>query len=122
MRDAGDGRAALEAMAGGGIDLVLLDIMMPVMDGHAVLAARQRDAGLLAIPVVVVSALDEQESIVRCIEAGADDYLSKPFDPVILKARVTACIEKKRLRDAERAWTADLERRVAEGVRQVEAK
>ena len=120
VREAGDGRAALEAMAGGGIDLVLLDIMMPVMDGHAVLAARQRDAGLLAIPVVVVSALDEQESIVRCIEAGADDYLSKPFDPVILKARVAACIEKKRLRDAERAWTADLERRVAEGVRQVE--
>jgi adenylate cyclase len=75
----------------------------------------------------MISALDDMASVVRCIEAGAEDYLPKPFDPVLLKARVAACVEKKRLRDAERdllaqvaAWNAELEQRVAEQVQEVE--
>jgi putative two-component system response regulator len=95
------GRAALDMMAMAKFDLVLLDVMMPELNGYEVLQRMKSDASLKDIPVIVISALDEIGSIVRCIEMGAEDYLPKPFDPVLLKARVGASLEKKRLRDQE---------------------
>jgi len=84
-------------------DLVLLDMIMPGLDGFQVLAKFKAEPGLREIPVVMLSALDEENGIARCIEMGAEDYLSKPFNPVFLRARVGACLDKKRLRDRERA-------------------
>ncbi len=132
--DARDGVEALERMAAGGVDLVLLDVMMPRLDGFAVLARHHDDPAIRDIPVIMISALDDMASVVRCIEAGAEDYLTKPFDPVLLKARIGACMEKKRLRDNEhallarveaqaeelRAFNRQLEQRVADQVQQVE--
>lgn len=94
------GMEALALLASEAVDLVLLDIMMPEMDGFQVLERMKADADLRDLPVIVISALDEMESIVRCIQMGAEDYLLKPFDPVLLRARINACLEKKRLRDA----------------------
>lgn len=82
-------------------DVVLLDIVMPVLDGYEVLRQIKADERLRHLPVIMISALDEMDSVIRCIEMGADDYLSKPFDPVLLQARIGACLEKKRLRDRE---------------------
>ena len=98
---AANGRRALEKMAEASFDLVLLDVMMPEMDGYEVLHLMKADPNWRHIPVIMISALDEIDSIVRCIEMGAEDYLPKPFNPVLLKARVSACLEKKRLRDQE---------------------
>lgn len=98
---AGDGREALELVAADAPDLILLDIMMPQMDGFQVLARLKSDQALRDIPVIVISALDDMGSVVKGIEMGAEDYLPKPFDPVLLKARMSACLEKKRLRDRE---------------------
>jgi adenylate cyclase len=91
-------------------DAVLLDIMMPEIDGYAVLAEMKNDPILRHLPVVMISALDDLESVVRCIEMGADDYLSKPFNPVLLRARIAALLDRKRLRDDERKRAKDLER------------
>ena len=96
-----NGRQALEMLQAEAYDLILLDIVMPEMDGYEVLQELKSDPQLRAIPVVVISALDELESVVRCIEMGAEDYLPKSFDPVILRARINASLEKKRLRDQE---------------------
>lgn len=96
-----NGRAALELLAGEAFDIVLLDILMPEMDGYQTLAQLKSDPKLRHIPVIMISAVDQIESVVRCIELGADDYLPKPFNPVLLKARLSASIEKKRLRDRE---------------------
>ena len=94
------GRQALDLIEREAFDLVLLDVMMPEMNGYEVLE-RLRAAGRLRdLPVVVISAVDEMDSIVRCIELGAEDYLPKPFNPTLLRARVGASLEKKRLRDA----------------------
>lgn len=97
-----DGRRALDMLSRHAFDLVLLDIMMPEMDGHQVLTAMKSDFGLRHLPVIMISGLDDLETLVRCIEGGADDYLTKPFDPVLLRARIGACLDKKRLRDKER--------------------
>jgi signal transduction histidine kinase len=105
-----DGKQALERVRKPGVELVLLDIMMPEMDGYQVLEIMKGDAALRHIPVIMISALDEMQSVVRCIERGAEDYLPKPFDPVLLRARVGACLEKKRLRDEEQRKTEELER------------
>jgi len=98
-------------------------VMMPDLDGYAVLQHLKADPALRDIPVLMISALDEIESVVRCIEMGAEDYLPKPFDPVLLRARIGACLEKKRLRDREAEhlrqlaeWNQTLEQRVAEQV------
>ena len=93
------GRAALALLRSRRVDLVLLDVMMPELDGYEVLRQLKADAKLRDIPVLMISALDEIDSVVRCIELGAEDYLPKPFDPVLLRARIGACLEKKRLRD-----------------------
>ena len=126
LRAAG-GLAALETLAGRPVDLVLLDVMMPDLDGYAVLQRLKADPARRSIPVLMISALDEIESVVRCIQLGAEDYLNKPFDPVLLQARVGACLEKKRLHDQEARhrqelaeWNQKLEHRVAEQVAQLE--
>jgi adenylate cyclase len=90
-------------------DLVLLDIMMPEMDGFQTLAKLKRGLQWPDLPVIMISALDEMQSVVRCIEMGAEDYLSKPFNRVLLRARIEASLEKKWLRDRERRKTDELE-------------
>jgi len=104
-----NGQKALELMARESFDLVLLDIMMPVMDGFETLDRLKADRKLKHIPVVMLTALDEVASTVRCIEAGAEDYVPKPFNPVILRARMGASLDKKRLRDQERAYLAEIQ-------------
>jgi DNA-binding response OmpR family regulator len=96
-----NGQQALEMIRADEFDLVLLDIMMPELNGYQVLQHLKADATLRDIPVIMISALDELDSVVRCLEIGAEDYLPKPFEPVILRARVSACLEKKRLRNQE---------------------
>jgi class 3 adenylate cyclase len=122
-----NGRLALELLKAKPFDLVLLDVMMPEMNGYQVLEQLKSDSSLRAIPVIVLSALDEIGSVVRCIELGAEDYLPKPFDPVLLRARIGACLEKKHLRDQEillrnelEEWNKTLEERVQEQVTQLE--
>jgi len=96
-----NGRQALEKLQNESFDLVLLDVQMPEMDGYQVLERMKTHPYLREIPVIMISAVDELESTVRCIELGAQDYLPKPFNPVLLRARLTACLERKRLRDQE---------------------
>jgi adenylate cyclase len=96
---AASGAEALALAAGESFDLVLLDLMMPGMSGFEVLCRLKADAGSRHIPVIMISALDELDSTVRCIEAGAEDYLPKPFNPVLLRARIGSSLEKKRLLD-----------------------
>lgn len=98
-----DGEQALKQVAEQPFDLLLLDILMPKLDGFQVLARLQENGGLHELPVIVISALDDMESVVRGIEMGAEDFLPKPFDPVLLRARIGASLEKKRLREAEKA-------------------
>lgn len=105
-----DGLAALEAVKAESFDLILLDLMMPGLNGFEVLLHLKQDEALKSIPVIMVSALDEIGSIVRCIEYGAEDFLVKPFNPVLLRARIGACLEKKRLRDLEKLYLANVER------------
>ncbi|HLH26842.1 MAG TPA: response regulator [Chloroflexota bacterium] len=109
-----NGRQALALLRAQPVDLVLLDVMMPEMDGYEVLAVRQQDPRLRDVPVIMLSALDELDSVVRCIAMGAEDYLPKPFDPVLLRARIGACLEKKRLHDQEKAYLAIIEAQAAE--------
>ena len=90
-------------------DLVLLDILMPELDGHEVLTRLKESGVLRSLPVIVVSSVDDMESIVRCIEAGADDYLIKPFSHALLRARIASSLEKKRLRDQEAAFRQQIE-------------
>lgn len=96
-----NGRQALDMLAADTFDLVLLDIMMPGMDGFEVLRRMGADGRLRQVAVIVVSALSDVESLARCIELGADDYLRKPFDATLLRARVRASLERKRARDRE---------------------
>jgi signal transduction histidine kinase len=98
------GRQALAMLRQESFDVVLLDILMPGMDGYQVLAEIKGDPGLRDIPVIVISAVDEIDSAVRCIEMGAEDYLPKPFSPVLLRARLHASLQKKKLRDLEKAY------------------
>ncbi len=111
--EAGDGRAALAILrdpATEPIDLILLDIVMPEMDGYETLAALKSDDALRDIPVIVISGVDELDSVVRCIEMGAADYLPKTVDPAILRARIAASLGQKRLRDQERALLGTIDR------------
>jgi phosphoserine phosphatase RsbU/P len=112
-----DGLDALARLGPDSHDLLLLDIMMPGLDGYQVLERVKADAALRDLPVIMISALDDVDSVVRCIELGADDHLPKPFNPVILRARVGACLEKKRLRDVERQHARSMERELEIGRR-----
>jgi class 3 adenylate cyclase len=105
----GSGREALAFMAERAFDLILLDVMMPEMSGYEVLSKLKHDPRTAEIPVIMISALDEIDSIVRCIEAGAVDYLPKPFAPAILRARIRASLENKLLRDRERAMMREIQ-------------
>ena len=99
MVAAANGREALDRLAESDFDLVLLDIMMPEMDGYSVLENLRSSGRLASLPVIVISAIDDFDSVVRCIEMGAEDYLPKPFNATLLRARIGAVLEKKRLRD-----------------------
>ncbi len=107
--EAPDGEVALARVREREFDLVLLDVMMPKIDGNTTLARMKADGSLRHIPVIMISALDGIASVVSCIEAGAEDYLPKPFNPTLLRARIGACLEKKRLRDQEREHLQTIE-------------
>jgi phosphoserine phosphatase RsbU/P len=108
-----DGQEALLLLEQQEFDLLLLDVMMPKLDGYQVLQRLKAQGRLHDLPVVMISALNEVASVVRCIELGAEDYLPKPFDPVLLRARVGASLEKKRLRDEVRVHLARVEEELA---------
>lgn len=108
VEGAENGTRALELLQSGEFDLVLLDLNMPGMDGHSVLDRLRSEQQLRDLPVIVVTALEEVSVAARCIEAGAEDYLTKPVDPLLLRARINACLEKKRLRQAETAYLQEL--------------
>jgi sigma-B regulation protein RsbU (phosphoserine phosphatase) len=107
---ASNGLDALQLVRAQKFDLVLLDMVMPRLDGYQVLSRIKSDAALADIRVIMISALDQEQGIARCIEMGADDYIAKPFNPVFLRARIGACLEKKRLRDRERQTFEALQR------------
>jgi class 3 adenylate cyclase/CheY-like chemotaxis protein len=109
-----NGRQALRMARRYPFDLVLLDIMMPEMDGFAVLQELKNDPSLRHLPVIMITAVDEIESVVRCVELGADDYLLKPFSPTLLRARINSLLERKRLRDQEIERTSELEKALAD--------
>jgi signal transduction histidine kinase len=106
--DAG-GASALDRLTREEFDVVLLDIMMPDMDGREVLKTIKTNANTQHVPVIMISALDEMSTIVQCIGMGAADYLPKPFDPILLKARVAACLRDKRSHDREQRFTQELQ-------------
>ena len=102
VETAENGKQALEKLRSDFFDLVLLDIEMPEMNGYQVLETCLQDSELREIPIIMTSSLDEIESVVKCVELGAEDYLNKPVNPILLRARVNASLEKKRLRDEQR--------------------
>lgn len=104
-----NGADALQLVQSQQFDLVLLDLLMPGLDGREVLARMKNDPALRDIPVIMISALDQLEGIVRCIELGAEDYVAKPFNPVFLRARIGAGLEKKRLRDREVSYLRQIQ-------------
>jgi adenylate cyclase len=94
-----DGASGLAAARERKFDLILLDLLMPGMDGYQVVEQLKADPVLRAIPVVVISSVEDMPSVVRCVKLGADDYIFKPFDEVLLEARVGGCLERRRLRE-----------------------
>jgi signal transduction histidine kinase len=106
---AATGQEALELLQQQSFDLLLLDIIMPGLSGYQLLAQLKANPAFQHIPIIVVSGIDDLESLVKCIELGAEDYLFKPINPVLLKARVNACLERKWLRDQERAYLNQLQ-------------
>jgi class 3 adenylate cyclase len=104
-----NGLHALKRLETTKVDVILLDIVMPELDGLQTLERLKGSERQRHTPVIMLSALDEIDRVVRCIEVGADDYLSKPYNPVLLKARINACLEKKRLRDQEQAYLEQLQ-------------
>ena len=104
VESAEDGKQAMDLARSSGFDLILLDIEMPGLDGYGVLEQLKSDMRLRDIPVIMISSIDDMGSILKCIELGADDYLPKPFDPVLLRARLGACLEKKRFLDKKTSY------------------
>ena len=98
---ASDGIEALQRVRQDRFDLILLDMMMPNLDGYGTLLRLKDDDDLRHLPVIMISALDDLANVVRCIEVGAEDYLPKPFNATLLRARIGACLDKKALRDQE---------------------
>ena len=121
VKVATNGAKALELATSNPPDLILLDVMMPGLNGYEVLERLRADPRLRDIPVIIISAVDQIESAIRCIKLGAEDYLQKPFNPTLLHARVSASLEKKALRDEVQSqairlaeWNKNLEQRVQE--------
>ena len=110
VAEAPDGRTALDVLRSEVTDVVLLDIVMPELDGYATLAAIKANPSLDHLPVIIVSGVDELDSVVRCIEMGATDYLTKPFEPAILRARLASSLAAKRLRDLEAEYLEQVSR------------
>jgi PleD family two-component response regulator len=110
VETAENGLEAMELLSTKPFDLVLLDIVMPEMDGYEVLERMKGDRQLRDIPVLVISSMQEMDSIVKGIQMGAEDYLPKTFDPIFLKARVDTCLEKKRFRDREVEYLRQVDR------------
>ncbi|MFO1193767.1 MAG: response regulator [Rhodoferax sp.] len=108
VASAENGRIALEMLRAEPYDLMLLDMEMPELDGFGVLEQMKQDGKLRDLPVIVTSSLEGLAHVVRCLELGADDYLRKPVNPVLLKARINSSLEKKRLRDQQKALIARL--------------
>jgi DNA-binding response OmpR family regulator len=106
---AGSGEAGLALAAHEDVDVILLDVLMPGLSGYEVLSTLKAHASLREIPVLMISALDQTASVTRCIALGADDYLTKPFDPLVLRARVSSCLRKKRARNFELAYLRGVE-------------
>ena len=109
VETATDGQQALEFARNRPFDVVLLDTMMPGLDGFSILQQLKSDPQTRHIPVIMISAVVELDSVIRCIEAGAEDYLPKPFNPILLRARISACLEKKVLRAAEQQHLQTIE-------------
>jgi PleD family two-component response regulator len=107
--EATDGRQALDLLAAEPVDLILLDLLMPVLDGYATLERIKAHDALRHIPVIVITAVEDLDSVVRCIELGATDYLPKPFSAAVLRARVNASLAGKRLRDLELEYLEQVE-------------
>lgn len=107
------GQMALDMLRQKSYALMLLDVMMPRMNGYEVLEAVKGDSQLHYLPIIMISAVDDLESVVKCIELGADDYLFKPFNPILLKARVNASLRRSRERLSE-SWLNDLNRALTE--------
>ncbi len=106
VASAANGHQGLNLLHSLPFDLILLDLIMPEMNGFEMLEVLKNDDTFSQIPVIMISSLDEIDSVVRCIEMGAEDYLPKPFKPVLLRAKITACLEKKRLRDQQVVYLA----------------
>lgn len=107
--EAGNGRAALERLENSTFDLILLDMIMPDISGYEVLCQIKDRPAVRDLPVIMISALDDMASVVRCIEAGAVDYLLKPFDPTLLQVRISSSLENKLLRDREKSMMEELQ-------------
>ncbi|MCB1630713.1 MAG: response regulator [Pseudomonadales bacterium] len=107
---AASGAEAMAVLGGRTVDLIFLDLVMPEMSGLELLTRIKSDERLRAVPVIIVSGIADDEGVIRCIEAGADDYLSKPFNPTLLQARLNAGLERKRWHDREEAYRRELER------------
>ncbi|WP_069789865.1 SpoIIE family protein phosphatase [Cyanobacterium sp. IPPAS B-1200] len=110
-----NGKQALEMIAQKEYDLILLDLLMPEIDGYQVLETLKQDPQKKYIPVIMISALDEMDNVIRCIEIGAEDYLPKPFNKVLLRARIEASLEKKNLRDREIQYLEKLNKELEKG-------
>jgi class 3 adenylate cyclase/CheY-like chemotaxis protein len=108
VETASDGASALDRLVSEAFDLILLDLMMPGMSGFEALCRLKSSSRTRHIPVIMISALNELDATVRCIEAGAEDYIPKPFNPILLRARIGACLEKKWLRDREQLYLEEL--------------
>lgn len=106
---AASGAEALQKLRAGNFDAVFLDLIMPGLDGYQVLSRIKSEAALAETRVIMLSALDQEQGVARCIEAGADDFLPKPFNSVFLRARLGACLEKKAARDRERQYLAEIQ-------------
>ena len=117
-----NGEVAIEQISNKEFDLVLLDILLPGINGVDVLRYIKDDPKLKKIPVIVLSALGDMDSVVKCIELGADDYITKPFNLVLLKARINASLEKKLLREQEQAILADEKRQTEEALLESETQ
>ncbi|MEO5987013.1 MAG: response regulator [Candidatus Limnocylindria bacterium] len=109
VSEAANGRQALDLLASEPFDVVLLDLVMPEMDGYETLTAIKSDDALRHLPVIIISGVDELDSVVRCIEIGATDYLPKPFNASVLHARLGASLAGKRLRDLELEYLEQVE-------------
>jgi CheY-like chemotaxis protein len=106
---AGSGPSAMERIRADNFDLILLDVVMPGMNGYEVLQWLKADATLQHIPVLMISALNDTENVVRCLVIGADDYITKPFEPILLKVRVLSCLERNRWRRLEESYLRQIE-------------